>query len=283
VEVAGSWSNFKQRNAMTRNSAGDFEIIMELPRGQHEIKFVINAETWRCHPNLEARRDSQGNQNNLIHVDNVARATSAAGAPVKRQQSEVFVPQKSSIDVARDVVVRLEQEKRTAQEKLAKAHQQLVLTLVEELTAGQVSLEKSKKLVSSFNDTATAGTTLVRQAGEAKINEIKAHMAKIRQILDQKEQIAISTVEADMKRRLAVLASETSSYCAVVPELTSILEQTDKALKLAKTDASSFITQANALVSTIQEKTSKAAGLRVPTDNADFENLSLNLLPPASP
>jgi len=49
----------------------------------------------------------------------------------------------------------------------------------------QVSLEKSKKLVSSFNDTATAGTTLVRQAGEAKINEIKAHMAKIRQILDQ--------------------------------------------------------------------------------------------------
>ena len=39
---------------------------------------------------------------------------------------------------------------------------------------------------------------------------------------------------------------------------TSILEQTDKALKLAKTDASSFITQANALVSTIQEKTSKS-------------------------
>ena len=49
----------------------------------------------------------------------------------------------------------------------------------------QVSLEKSRKLVSSFNDTATAGTTLVRQAGEAKTNEIKAHMAKIRQILDQ--------------------------------------------------------------------------------------------------
>ena len=24
------------------SSAGDFEIIMELPRGQHEIKFVIN-------------------------------------------------------------------------------------------------------------------------------------------------------------------------------------------------------------------------------------------------
>jgi len=39
--------------------AGDFEIIMELPRGQHEIKFVINGETWRCHPDLETKRDSQ--------------------------------------------------------------------------------------------------------------------------------------------------------------------------------------------------------------------------------
>lgn len=40
-------------------TAGDFEIIMELPRGQHEIKFVINGETWRCHPDLEARKDTQ--------------------------------------------------------------------------------------------------------------------------------------------------------------------------------------------------------------------------------
>lgn len=66
---------------------------------------------------------------------------------------QVFVPQKSSIDIARDVVNRLEQEKKTAQEKLAKAHQQLVQTLVEELTAGAVSLEKSKRLVSGFNET----------------------------------------------------------------------------------------------------------------------------------
>ena len=40
--------------------------------------------------------------------------------------------------------------------------------------------------------------------------------------------------------------------------------------------------QANALVVTIQEKTAKAAALTPPTDNADFENLSLNLLPPGS-
>lgn len=44
---------------LTKECAGDFEIIMELPRGQHEIKFVINGETWRCHPDLETKRDSQ--------------------------------------------------------------------------------------------------------------------------------------------------------------------------------------------------------------------------------
>ena len=128
VEVAGSWSKFKQRNAMTRNAAGDFEIIMELPKGQHEIKFVLDSGRWVCHPDLESRKDSQGNQNNVILVDNVARPTTKLGTPgdVGRVPSEVFVPQKSSIDIARDVVNRLEQEKKTAQEKLAKAHQQLV-------------------------------------------------------------------------------------------------------------------------------------------------------------
>ena len=70
-----------------------------------------------------------------------------------------------------------EQEKKTAQEKLAKAHQQLIETLKEELGAGAVSLDKSKKLVSTFNDTGAAGLKLVRQAGETKMEEIRAHMA----------------------------------------------------------------------------------------------------------
>jgi len=282
VEVAGSWSKFKQRNSMTRNANGDFEIIMELPRGQHEIKFVINGEIWRCHPDLEAKRDSQGNQNNIIHVDNIARPTSAAGGSPRRENSEVFVPQKSSIEIARDVVARLEQEKKTAQEKLAKAHQQLIETLKEELGAGAVSLDKSKKLVSTFNDTGAAGLKLVRQAGETKMEEIRAHMAKIRQILDEKEKIALDTVEKEMKRRLGVLTAEVNVYGTVVPELADIMNETSAALKLAVTDGTAFIAKANALVVTIQEKTAKAAALTPPTDNADFENLSLNLLPPGS-
>jgi len=215
-------------------------------------------------------------------VDNVARPTSASGPPPKRENTEVFVPQKSSIDIARDVVNRLEQEKKTAQEKLAKANQQLVQTLVEELTAGVVSLEKSKKLVSGFNETGAAGLKNIRQAGEAKMTEIRAHMAKIRQILDQKEQIALDTVENDMTKRLGVLSGEVGLFSSVVPELNTILEQTTKALKMSQSDSQTFIAQANALVATIQEKTHKAAALSPPTDNADFENLSLNLLPPGS-
>lgn len=106
--------------------------------------------------------------------------------------------------------------------------------------------------------------------------------AKIRQILDQKEQIALDTVENDMKKRLGVLSSEVSLFSSVIPELNTILEQTQKALKMSQSDSQTFIAQANALVATIQDKTHKAAALSPPTDNADFENLSLNLLPPGS-
>ena len=70
--------------------SGDYEIIMELPRGQHEIKFIINGETWRTHPDLEARKDTQGNQNNVIVVDTVARPSSSApGAAAHREDDEV--------------------------------------------------------------------------------------------------------------------------------------------------------------------------------------------------
>ena len=85
-----------------------------------------------------------------------------------------------------------------------------------------------------------------------------------------------------MTKRLGVLSGEVGLFSSVVPELNTILEQTTKALKMSQSDSQTFIAQANALVATIQEKTQKAAALSPPTDNADFENLSLNLLPPGS-
>jgi hypothetical protein len=101
----------------------------------------------------------------------VARVTAGVGA-------QVFVPQKSSIDIARDVVNRLEQEKKTAQEKLAKAHQQLVQTLVEELSAGVVSLEKSKKLVSGFNDTGKHALRLPTPCGRGRSRDRAARLLR---------------------------------------------------------------------------------------------------------
>lgn len=50
----------------------------------------------------------------------------------------------------------------------------------------------------------------------------------------------------------------------------------------AQTDSTTFVAQANQLVSLITEKTARAAALEAPTDDADFENLSLNLLPPGA-
>jgi hypothetical protein len=71
-------------------------------------------------------------------------------------------------------------------------------------------------------------------------------------------------------------------YSSIIPELDGLLERTAKAVILAKSDSATFISTANELVATISDKTQNAAALRPPTDDADFENLSLNLLPPGS-
>jgi len=65
--------------------------------------------------------------------------------------------------------------------------------------------------------------------------------AKIRQILDEKEKIALDTVEKEMKRRLGVLTAEVNVYGTVVPELADIMNETSAALKLAVTDGTAFI------------------------------------------
>lgn len=48
----------------------------------------------------------------------------------------------------------------------------------------------------------------VLNAWQAKITEIRSHMEKIRDILDQKEKIAIKAVTENMQQRIAVLEKE---------------------------------------------------------------------------
>ncbi|EKX31474.1 hypothetical protein GUITHDRAFT_166877 [Guillardia theta CCMP2712] len=278
VEVVGSWSRFKTRNAMTKNKDGDFEIIIELPRGQHEMKFVVDGTEWRCHPGMETTTDSQGNMNNVIFVDNIPGAKQTER---KFTTSDgVYVASKDSLEIARDVVSRLEQERQVAQEKLAKAHSQFIDTLKSELNSGLVALNRSKTVVNAFQEQGSKGLVSIKAAGEAKITEIRSHMEKIRDILDQKEKIAIKAVTENMQQRIAVLEKEIARYGVVGPELQELIDDTNKALHSSSTDSTAFANKANALVSKIETVTSKAAALMPPTDDADFEHLQLNLLPP---
>lgn len=51
---------------------------------------------------------------------------------------------------------------------------------------------------------------------------------------DQKEQIALDTVEGEMTKRLAVLANEVHTYSTTAPELQELIDQTAAAVKLAQ-------------------------------------------------
>eukprot|EP00288_Rhodomonas_lens_P001549 CAMPEP_0177732868 /NCGR_PEP_ID=MMETSP0484_2-20121128/23358_1 /TAXON_ID=354590 /ORGANISM="Rhodomonas lens, Strain RHODO" /LENGTH=372 /DNA_ID=CAMNT_0019246165 /DNA_START=37 /DNA_END=1155 /DNA_ORIENTATION=- len=276
VEVTGSWSKFKSRHQMTRTKDDDFEIIMELPIGDHQIKFVVDGTNWKCHPDLDISTDAQGIQNNVIHVSSIPAVKTAA--KIKETAPEgVYLPARDSIDIAKDMVSRLEQEKRMAQEKLAKAHAQLVDTLKGELTQGLTALEKGKKHVASFSALGTKGLVQVKESGDAKVAEIRAHMAKIRAILDQKEQIAIAAVNENLNMRLATLESEVQGYKAISPDLQKLVDDANEALKKAPSDPSSFVTLAQDLVPKIENATSQAAALRPPTDDASFDHLQLNV------
>lgn len=168
VEVVGSWSRFKTRNAMTKNKDGDFEIIIELPRGQHEMKFVVDGTEWRCHPGMETTTDSQGNMNNVIFVDNIPGAKQTER---KFTTSDgVYVASKDSLEIARDVVSRLEQERQVAQEKLAKAHSQFIDTLKSELNSGLVALNRSKTVVNAFQEQGSKGLVSIKAAGEVAVS-----------------------------------------------------------------------------------------------------------------
>ena len=72
------------------------------------------------------------------------------------------MPATDSIDIAKDMVNRLEQEQKLAQEKLRKAHEQLVMTLKGELEQVRIQHEPSTPNLSL--KLARGGLELVRIA-----------------------------------------------------------------------------------------------------------------------
>jgi hypothetical protein len=47
---------------------GDWELIVELPKGRHECKFVINESNWICNSDMEITQDANGNRNNVVRT-----------------------------------------------------------------------------------------------------------------------------------------------------------------------------------------------------------------------
>lgn len=278
VEICGSWSQFKARHPLSRMTNGDWEVIMELPKGTHQLKFVVD-QIWKVSPDMEIRTDPAGNQNNIIAVDSVVRPTRIA-AQQKERAPAVFVPASESIDIAKDMVQRLEQEQKLTQEKLAKAHSQLVETIKIELSEGVKALQKGLVQVNTFSEKGTAGLTNVKASGSAKITEIQAHMSKIRAILDQKESVAIAAVTENLTKRVAKLESEMQLYQQNQPRLQTLMEEAATLLKQSASDPQGFVSASQQLLPKIEKASQEAAGLAPPTDNASFDSLQLNLLPP---
>jgi hypothetical protein len=281
VEVAGSWTNFKTRIPMQKMAGGSWEVITQLPVGYHEVKFVLNEKDWRCHPDLPLSTDKQGFQNNVIHVSDIPGKPPPGAVkkdePVAQPQGGVFQSSQNSITLAKEMVKSLEAEKKAAAEKLAKAHSQLVNTMKQELTEALAALDRGKKIVAAFVEQGTSGLARIKEAGTAKMTEIKAHMAKIRQILDQKEQVALDSISANMQQRVKQLDTEMLAYNKVGPEIQDLIDGAKMALQGCTRDPQGFVNSAQELIPKIEALTTKASALPPPTDNASFDHLHLNL------
>lgn len=71
VKIAGSFlENWSKKEEMKKNiSTGFYEIILEIPRGLNEFKFIVD-ERWVCSKNYKIIKDKDNNENNVIDLTN---------------------------------------------------------------------------------------------------------------------------------------------------------------------------------------------------------------------
>jgi hypothetical protein len=70
VYVTGSFSNWSQWFIMSRNASnGNFELVLELPKGPHQYKFIVDNQ-WKFSKNHPTCNDGKGNINNIIDTTN---------------------------------------------------------------------------------------------------------------------------------------------------------------------------------------------------------------------
>ena len=151
--------------------------------------------------------------------------------PVAQPQGGVFQSSQNSITLAKEMVKSLEAERRRRRRSWPRRTSQLVNTMKQELTEALAALDRGKKIVAAFVEQGTSGLARIKEAGTAKMTEIKAHMAKIRQILDQKEQVALDSISANMQQRVKQLDTEMLAYNKVGPEIQDLIDGAKMALQ----------------------------------------------------
>lgn len=289
VQVVGSWSGFKERSDMKKLPNGDWELIIELPMGRHEYKYVLNENDWICSEAVEITQDKQGNRNNVLMVEESRRAQAAharaaeglpkagAGPVAEKPDDKVFVKDSSGIENARDVFQRLLEEEGKASERLQRAQAQLVETLKLEIDAGVQTLVHCQKHVAKYTENGEKGLVDLKANAAAKHAEIKAHVDAIRAVMDEKETAAIALVEQTSKSRMSRLEGQVAVCNSTLPEVYQLMEKVKSELDNCPKNPSAFVDGSQALIPDMEKLSLKLMNTQRPTIEADFDNLGLEV------
>mmetsp|Transcript_16234 Transcript_16234/g.25205 ORF Transcript_16234/g.25205 Transcript_16234/m.25205 type:complete len:275 (-) Transcript_16234:169-993(-) len=268
---------------MTKTQNGDWEVAIEIPEGQHQFKFVVDNNNWRCHPQLDKKTDAQGIENNVISVSAPKQPSVPRQAPVKEEPPapkivETYSRRADVIALVRDNVVALEEENKVCQEKLKGAYSQLVETLKGEVSEGLNALDKGVTHVNGFTVRANQGVANLKMNASEKIGEIREHITKIKEILVEKEGVANDAVAGNMNQRIEILEGEIAEFKKLSPIIQQLIDESSSTAKTASTNPNEFVIKTQKLLPEIHQTTAMAAALHPPTDDANFEHLQLNLL-----
>ena len=88
VKIAGSFlDNWSRQEEMKKNlSSGIYEIIIELPKGIHQFKFIVDNQ-WVCSQYYTIIHDNLNNSNNIIDLTNYINENNDSNIKKKKKKS----------------------------------------------------------------------------------------------------------------------------------------------------------------------------------------------------
>ena len=88
VRITGSFlDNWSRKEEMKKNlSTGVYEIIIELPKGIHQFKFIVDNQ-WACSKNYTIIHDNLNNSNNIIDLTNYTNENNDSNIKKKKKRS----------------------------------------------------------------------------------------------------------------------------------------------------------------------------------------------------